>query len=974
MEKKEYKNFVITKHLPLEELKVTLIELTHKKTHAKVMHIATDDTENVFCLSFRTLPKNSDGSAHILEHTVLCGSEKYPVKDPFFAMTRRSLNTFMNAFTGSDFTCYPASSQNKTDFYNLLEVYLDAAFRPELKKMSFLQEGHRLEFKKKDDPKSPLIYKGVVFNEMKGALSSPDNRLWEGLMEKLLPDLTYSYNSGGDPKVIPSLTYEELIEFHKYFYHPSHCLFYFYGNFPLEGHLDFIEEKILSKSDLKKEIPPINKQTRFSSIKKSDAPYPVAKEEKNSSIQAFGYLTSYISDQETTLALELLDCILMETDASPLRYALLQSNLCTQVTSYLDPEMSEIPWVIVCKGCKKEDKAKIFNLIQTVLTKIVEEKIPKELVDAALHQLEFSRKEIVGSSMPYGLVLFMRAGLAKQNGCDAENALQIHALFEKLLKKIKDKNYLPDLIKKYFLNNPHQVHLTLFPDEKLAEKEDIEEKEKLEKIKKSLSNEKTEKILKQTEELEKYQKEIENQSLECLPKILVKDIPHEIKDYPLEIETINNKKIFFHNCFTNHIAYVDLIFDLPNISKDKLSLLSLFSSLLSQVDMKDSSYQENLQFIQKYLGGVGAYVSTHIPYNNANLCNPTFNIRGKALYRNVDKLFSYLIKLSNEVIFTNKQRIKELILQINSYLEHSINQNAMRYASTLSQASLNYSSFINESFYGLDYYHFIKNLAKDLDNNIDTLIKDLEEMKNQLFFLDKSDLVITCDIEKYKEIKKEKFYGLLDIQGKSFAKWREKDFPLPSIPSQGRLISSPVAFTSLSYSTVGYDNEDSQYLLIASQLMQNIYLHKMIREQQGAYGGGANYNPSSSIFSFYAYRDPHITSSKDAFYEAIEKIASSKNFTQEELDEAKLGIIQGIDDPITPSSRGITAYNWHRSCKTKERRFNFREKVLLANKENISNAVKKHLLLQKEKGIFISFAAKDLFEIEKISFIKIFPL
>ena len=267
--------FTAVKISPIDELKATLYELEHGPTGAQVMHIDCNDIENLFCISFQTLPKDSTGTAHILEHTVLCGSKKYPVKDPFFSMTRRSLNTFMNAMTGADFTCYPAASQVKQDFYNLLEVYLDAVFFPNLKKLSFLQEGHRLEFQKPKDLDSPLVYKGIVFNEMKGAMSAPEARLWNSLMENLTPNLPYAYNSGGDPKDIPKLTYQELKDFHKTFYHPSQALFFFYGNMPLKAHLDFIEKNALKSFVKKPPLAPILKQNRFSSPKSYRTLYPL---------------------------------------------------------------------------------------------------------------------------------------------------------------------------------------------------------------------------------------------------------------------------------------------------------------------------------------------------------------------------------------------------------------------------------------------------------------------------------------------------------------------------------------------------------------------------------------------------------------------------------------------------------------------------------------------------------------------------
>ncbi len=429
-----YRNFQVTKSLRIDELQCQLIELTHLPTSARVMHIANEDPENLFCLSFQTLPDNSDGVAHILEHTVLCGSAKFPVKDPFFGMTRRSLNTFMNALTGADFTCYPAATQISKDFYNLLDVYLDAVFHPNLQLYSFLQEGHRLEFAVSSNPDSPLEYKGVVFNEMKGAMASAEARMHEALNKALFPDITYGYNSGGDPKEITNLTYGKLKEFHEKYYHPSRCLFFFYGNMPLEGHLDFIESQTLESTVMAPPLPPLPLQTRFKAPKVLHERYPIAFDEStdHKTLIAFGWLTCHILDQEELLALSILEILLLSTDASPLKKALLKSGLCKQVSSYIDTDINEIPFTITVRGCNPENAAALKEVIYTTLKQVILTGIPLQQLENALHQMEFYRSEINGDSGPFGLSLFMRSALLKQHGADSEQGLKIHALSETL--------------------------------------------------------------------------------------------------------------------------------------------------------------------------------------------------------------------------------------------------------------------------------------------------------------------------------------------------------------------------------------------------------------------------------------------------------------------------------------------------------------------------------------------------------------
>ena len=482
------------------------------------MYLENDDPENLFCMSFKTRPSSSNGVAHILEHTVLCGSEKFPVKDPFFAMTRRSLNTFMNAMTGSDFTCYPASSQVPADFYNLLDVYLDAVFHPKLEELSFRQEGHRpQEFAEEDSADSPLEFKGIVFNEMKGAMSSSTARLYDFVGQSLMPDLTYAFNSGGDPAVIPDLSYEEFKRFDEENYHPGRCLFFFYGNLPLEGHLDFIASHTLEKSNPIGALEPIPRQKRFAKPVYRQESYPLASDQssKDKTFVAFAWLTCHVLEQEEVLALEVLDSVLTDTDASPLKLTLLKSGLCRQVSSSLDDDITEVPWVMVLKGCNPENADKLEALLLDRLKEIAKEGVPQELVDASIHQAELYRSEITGNSQPFGLTLFMRSALLKQHGGEAEHGLVIHSLFSKLRERLAaSPRYFSEVIEKYLINNPHRMRLVLSPDPELAQREEEEEKQRLQNIRSKLGPEAIEKVIQDAECLYKHQEAQLQQSLD----------------------------------------------------------------------------------------------------------------------------------------------------------------------------------------------------------------------------------------------------------------------------------------------------------------------------------------------------------------------------------------------------------------------------------------------------------------------------
>jgi Zn-dependent M16 (insulinase) family peptidase len=960
-----YHGFTVTKIEPIPELQCVLMEFTHDATGATVMHLASEDAENVFCLSFQTLPYNSNGVAHILEHTVLCGSKKYPVRDPFFLMTRRSLNTFMNAFTGADFTCYPAASQVSKDFYNLLEVYLDAVFHPNLNELSFLQEGHRLEFTVPEDPTTPLEYKGIVFNEMKGALSSSTARLAEVFNAAMFPDIPYGYNSGGDPKVIPSLTYQELKDFHRKYYHPSHCIFFFYGNIPIEKHLDFLNEHALKGVERAPPLPHIPVQPRFKEPVRTEAFYPISPDEdlKDKVIIAMGWLTCHILQQHDLLALDVIETILMDTDASPLKMVLLRSGLCTQVGSYIDVDMSELPLTIVLKGCEASSATTLENLVKKTLQDIVINGIPLQLIESAIHQLEFDRMEITGDHAPFGLSLFFRSALLKQHGGSPENALMIHSLFDDLRKRIIEiPRYLENVIQKYLIDNPHFVLLTMKPDPTLSQKELEDEKAQLERMKQEFSEATKKTIMNKAKELTLFQEKQEEEDDNILPCVTLDDVSKTVKELSLEREVIGNLEIFHHACFTNDIVYADLVFPLPHIAEEELSMVRLFSLLITQMACADRDYKENLEYIQSHTGGIGAQIILSLHVNDSDQMSPAFILKGKALHRKDKYLFTLLKDFAETSHFTDIPRLKEVLFKHYTAMQSSLNQNAMRYATNLAASGLNVASKIANHWYGLDYYWKIKEIKENFDERVEDLVKELEALKERLLCNQGAHLVLSCDKVLYDDLKGHQFYGLTTIKSMPYEPWKG-DYPLQPVEDQARVITSPIAFITKVLNTIPFVHPDCAALHVAAGLFDNITLHTRIREQGGAYGGGSTCNGLASHFYFYSYRDPHIVSSLNAFEEAVANVLSG-GFDETDLEEAKFEILQGLDAPIAPGSRADVAYHRYREGKTLQVRQAFRTRLLELNSKDVIAAVERHILPKMEEAITVVFAGKELLEKE----------
>lgn len=968
----KYKDFELTRITEIKELQCVLRELVHLPTGAHVMHIENDDPENLFCLSFQTLPYSSNGVAHILEHTVLCGSKKFPIKDPFFSMNRRSLNTFMNALTGADFTCYPASTQNYQDFYNLLEVYLDAVFHPNLEFLSFLQEGHRLEFEIPTDPTSPLEYKGIVFNEMKGALSSADARLTEIMNHALFPDITYGHNSGGDPKAIPDLTYQELLDFHLSYYHPSRCLFFFYGNLPLTGHLDFIEKNALAGITKLPPLPNPLSQPRFEEKKTVEAFYPISSDEDliDKTLISFGWLTCNILEQEELLALSVIEIVLMDTDASPLKRALLDSGLCKQASCFTESDYTEIPFIITLRGCNPGTTDQLEALIRDTLQKVIKTGISQKSIENALHRVEFYRSEITGDQAPFGLSLFFRSGLIKQHGADPEHGLMIHSLFQALRDHIaNDSKYLTNLIQKYLLDNTHFVRLTLIPDSNLGKKEIDDENQKLKKIRSNLTEEEVNKLIEQANLLKAFQSEHEDEDLSILPKVTLDDVDPNIRNFSLVQEQFNTLSVFHHECFTNEIVYLDLAFNLSHIEKKDLPLVRLFTILLTQIGSGTRDYIENLEYIQAKTGGISCSLSLNLQATDSDDFHPSIQFHGKALHRYAKNLCEIIKDTISTANFLDFKRIKEIISKHYTALHSSFNQNALRYAINLSGSAINRTGAIINEWYGLDYYEAIKEIATDLDSNIEALCHKFKEMQENLLSVDNPELVITSDDILYNFLKSNEFFGLQNLKTKPHTPWNY-NILVPKVIPQARVIASPVAFIGKVFKTIPYSHEDAPALNISTHLFDNIVLHQKIREQGGAYGGGAVCNTMAGNYYFYSYRDPNIASTLTAFSESIEEIANG-DFDDEDLEEAKLEMIQGMDTPVSPGSRGYVAYCWLKEGKTPELRQKFRDRILAITSEDVMSAVKKHIQSQFNTGKTVIFAGKELIEKENAELMKL---
>jgi presequence protease len=916
--------FEIKKQVTIGELDCVLTQLRHVGSGARVLHIGNDDPENLFCLAFQTVPSSSDGAPHILEHTVLCGSEKYPVKDPFFGMIRRSLNTFMNAMTGDDMTFYPAASQVEKDFYNLLDVYVDAVFFPFLKEESFKQE------------------RKIVFNEMKGALASAEARGWHKLAETLYPNTPYRFNSGGDPKEIPGLTWEGLKAFHREHYAPSRCLFYFYGNLPLEKHLEYLEERLLGAAPKLEPLPSIPHQKRWTAPVRVADTYPVEKEEptEERTNVLMAWLCTTPIEQLEVLELAVLDLVLTGSDASPLKLTLLKSGLCKEAYAFVDPESTDVPFIMMMRGCPEKAVDGLEKLVLQTLKTIATGGLPPSQLEAAIHQLEFSRTEILGDSGPFGLTLFRRTAPLLFHGGDAEEGLHIHQLFDELQRRFSDPNYLGSCIRKFLLDNTHWCRLAMSPDPERAARDEAE----------WIAPEGAE------------GGEGEEDDPNVLPKVTLDDVSSEAREFPLEIDKRSGLTVYSHPCFTNQVVDASLVFDLSAVAPDDLPYVRLLTSVLPEVGCGGRSYAETLDRMQLYTADVGAGLGLHPQADNPDLLRPVMAIDGKALRRNMDHLFPLLADIATSPDLQDRARMEELLMQHLSSLENGLIHNAMRYAVNQAGRGLSPLGHIYSQWYGLDYLQTIRAAAKDLDGTIERLVS----LADQLLGIENAELVLGCDGEMKGEI----LNMLPNLPDKP-----HRPFEVPMVipaHSEGRIIASPVAFTARVLRTVPYTHPDSPALDIAARLFEHRTLHKAIREEGGAYGANARFNPATGSFTFTCYRDPHLASSLEAMDRAVAGIVAG-DFDAANLEEAKLTVLQKLDTPISPGSRASVAWARQREGRTPEVRQAYRDRLLTLDGAAISAAVEKHILPKMKEATVVAFAGRELFEREKSS-LEILPV
>ena len=928
----------------LKEIDAVLYQLVHEPTGARHIHISNQDQENTFSVTFKTVPADSTGVAHILEHTVLCGSEKFPVRDPFFAMLKRSLSTFMNAFTASDWTMYPFSTQNKKDFYNLMDVYLDAAFFPKIERLSFKQEGCRLELE--DDPErkdaAKLSYKGVVYNEMKGAMSSPDQVMARSLMNALYPETTYRHNSGGDPAVIPSLTYEQLKQFHARHYHPSNAFFYTYGNLPLTEHLNFIVEKVLQRFQPIDPQTEVDSQPRWKSAKKVVYPYPFSStEDPAKKFQVcVAWLCADIKDSFQVLVFKLLEQILIGNSASPLRKSLIDSGLGTALSDATGYDADNRDTLFACglKDVYEADDEKIEDIIFTVLKDLAAQGIDRSLIESAIHQIEFRHKEITNSPYPYGIKLLLTFIGSWLHGGNPQNVLRLDADLALLRRKMAKKRFFEKQIETALIENPHRVLFVLKPDP-LVEKKELERvRSELDARQAAMDKAELEKIREDAAALQKLQETSEDIGL--LPTLDLADIPPAVQ--VVRPSRIHQKApLVCYRRPTSGIFYFTAAVGAGAIPANLLPLVPFFCYALPRVGTQARDFTAVVKDIDRYTGGISFAANVRTRFDNNGDGLPFLSFNGKCLNRNLDRLFQLASEIAFEISFADLPRLKSLLLEYRSGLESAVVHNGHRYAISLSSRTFSIASYLSEMWSGIHQLRYIKKITADLnDAALAEIAEQLAEIARQALVNKNIKLAIIGQ--------KDPLSGWVHTLGQD-SRWTgiNRDisygsgfFKEPRVEKQqkpaleGWSTSTAVSFVAQTFNTVRLEHEDAPRLSVISKMLRSLYLHREIREKGGAYGAFAVYNVETGLFSLASYRDPHISATLKAFDGAAEFITAGK-FSDEDVKEAILQVCSEIDKPDPPGPAAKKAFYRDIIALSDASRRRFKARLLGLNRREV---------------------------------------
>jgi Zn-dependent M16 (insulinase) family peptidase len=925
-------NFELIRTQEIKELDTRAKIYRHIPTGAEILSMHNDDENKCFGIAFRTPPSDSTGVAHILEHTVLCGSRKYPVKDPFVQLLKGSLQTFLNAFTYPDKTCYPVASQNLKDFHNLVDVYLDAVFHPRITPDFFMQEGWHYQLDSVDDE---LKFKGVVYNEMKGVYSSPDSLLMETSQQSLFPDTTYGLDSGGNPTKIPDLTYEQFKAFHDSFYHPSNARIFFYGDDPEEERFRILEEYLKDY----KQIDPnsgINLQTPLAEPVRIEKPYAVSADDADPKpMFTTNWLLSSPTEAGQVFPLTLLDHILLGTPASPLRKALVESGLGEDITGGgIETHMIQMMYSIGLKGVESSNLDKAEALILDTLKDLAENGIERDDIEAALNTFEFELRENNSGGFPRGLSLWLKSLNAWLYNADPLELVAFEESLEELKKAAYTEGYFEQLIRQFFIENPHRSTVVLTPDAKYSDRTEAEEKERLASIKANMSKTQLEEIITRSQRLLELQATPDPaEALATIPLLHRDDLDKNSRIVERSEKELHGVTVTTHKLFTNGILYLDLALDLHKLDQSDIPYASLLGSLLLEMGTRHEDYVSLSQRIAKKTGGIYGTPFLSAQAGSTNGLTRFF-LRGKCMVDQTRELLDILHDVLLLPDFNNPERFKQIVLESKSEMETAIIPRGHSAVMTRLKAHHNEAHWVSEKMGGVEALFFIRKLADDIEKDWSSILERLEKIREILLERNSIVINITVDPSSMDEVLRsvEAFAEKLPTENsRSHQKWTPGTLPT------SEALTAP---TRVNYVGCAANLFDAGYTmhgsaLVITRYLQTAWLWEKIRVQGGAYGGMCSFDQRSGVFAFASYRDPNLENSLKV-YKGTGDYLENLILSEDELTRAIIGAIGQLDPYQLPDAKGYSSCIRYLLDYSDEERQKLREEVLSTTQEHFN--------------------------------------
>ncbi|MFP3911040.1 MAG: insulinase family protein [Desulfobacteraceae bacterium] len=929
----------------IKELKATARGYRHQKTGAQVLSLSTDDENKVFGITFRTPPSDSTGVAHILEHSVLCGSRKYPVKEPFVELLKGSLQTFLNAFTFPDKTCYPVASQNLQDFYNLMDVYLDAVFYPRITREIFQQEGWHYEL---DKPDAPLSYKGVVFNEMKGAYSSPDNLLSEYSLQSLFPDTAYGHDSGGDPKEIPNLTYEEFRAFHQRYYHPSNARIFFYGD-------DDPDERLRRVNDYLKDFDPIQIDSRielqpgFKEPRRITRPFVVSEDGEQKGMVTINWVLAETQARETNFALRVLAYILLGMPGSPLRKALMDSGLGEDLAGVgLENELLQSYFSTGLKGVQVGNLDKVEPLVMDTLKALVKSGIDPLTVEAGLNTIEFRLRENHSGGFPRGLLLMLRSLTTWLYDGDPLALLAFEAPLESLKSRISTMpSFFEEMMDERFLSNPHRSTVILKPDPRLQDRKQAEETAHLAEIRSKMDPAQLRQVVVNTHTLKRLQEAPDPpEALATIPFLKLSDLERVNKTIPITLKQEKDPTVLYHDLPTNGIVYLDLGFDLHCLPAADLPYVPLFGRGLTEMGTQEADYVSLGQRISRKTGGIRSQWFTSALADAPGSAAWLF-LRGKAMADKTEDLLRILQDIVFTVELDNQDRFRQMVLEEKAKLEQRLIPSGHQVVNLRLRAQFAQAHWAAEQMSGISYLFFLRELIRRVESDWPSVLAVLERIRQTLLLRPNMIANVTLDQAEWNRIEPDLNRLMADMPAAARirSEWPDKNPETVeglTIPAQVNYVGKGLNLYAHGYSFHGSARVITRYL-------RNAYLWDQVRVQGGAYGAFCLLDRLSGVLTFVSYRDPNLLKTIETF-DGSAQFLQRTDLDESELTKSIIGAIGEMDAHMLPDAKGFIAMIRYLVHDTEEARQQMREEILGTGPRDFK-AMGEHLSQFKDHGV-----------------------